>query len=87
MIEEFGFIVNFAKEADFGYEVCRKQLRSLWTAYCLHSDYECDTVSCDNDLSELWKVVDKNTSSPWEDDEDGVAGFELFDNYMCEEVC
>lgn len=88
MPQELRYIVEFVKDTDFDYDVCRKQLRSLWTAYCLHSDYECDTAGYDSDLLIIWNALEKNTSCPWNDDEEeGIIGFELFDSYMCEEVC
>lgn len=85
--DELQYILKYAAEEDFGYDVCRKQLRSLWTSYCLRRDLECDTATYDSRLRELWEAIDKNTSCPWQDDEDeGVAGFDLFDGYMCEQV-
>lgn len=88
MPQELRYIVEFVRDKDFGYDTCRKQLRSLWTAYCLHRDYECDTLGYDGDLKIVWDALEKNTSHPWcNDDEDGIIGFELFDMYMCEEVC
>ena len=86
-MQEFEFIVDFIKEADFGYDVCRRQLRSLWTAYCLHNGYDCDTLQYDISLNEVWASIIQNNSCPWCDDEDeGVVGFDLFYDYMCEEV-
>lgn len=83
---EMSFMLAFARNEDFGYEVTRKQLRSLWTAYCIRHDLEPDTASYDNDLRWIWSAVEENTSCPWHDDEDGIVGYWLFDNYMCEEV-
>lgn len=84
---EMGFMLKFAREEDFFFEVTRKQLRSLWTAYCIRHDYECDTKPYDDDLRWIWQALQENKSCPWHDDEeDQTIGFDLFDNYMCEEV-
>lgn len=87
MMEELEFILNFIKRTDFGYDVCRKQLRSLWTAYCFHTDIECDTRKYDNDIRTVYSTLEKNTSYPWSDiEDDGIIGFELFDMFMGEEL-
>ena len=83
---EMAFMLSFARQEDFFFEVTRKQLRSLWTAYCIRHDYEIDTREYDNDLHWIWQAMQENTSCPWSDDEDGITGYDLFDNYMCEEV-
>lgn len=86
-MEEFEFILDFARDGDFGYDVCCRQLRSLWTAYCLHNNMECDTRVYDNDIRDVYNVLEKNASCPWgDDDEEGIIGFELFDMYMGEEL-
>lgn len=83
---EMAFMLSFARLEDFFYEVNRKQLRSLWTAYCIRNNYEPDTRRYDNDINWIWQSLQENSSCPWHDDEEGVIGFELFDLYMCEEV-
>jgi len=86
---EMGFMLKFAREEDFAFEVTRKQLRSLWTAYCIRHDYECDTQQYDDDLFWIWRAVRDNDSCPWNDvEEDGTIsyGYADFSNYMCEEV-
>lgn len=86
--EELGSILSFAREEDFGYDVCREQLRSLWTAYCLHKGYECDTASYDRDLMTVWNTLEENASCPWnDDDKEGIIGFERFDMFMGEYLC
>ena len=82
---ELEFILNFAKEQDFGCNANMVQIRSLWIAYCLHHDYECDTSAYDADLKKVWDVLDGNCSCPWNSD-DLDTGFELFDRYMCEGI-
>lgn len=87
MIEEFEFILDFAKEMDFDFQVACQQLRSLWTAYCLHNDMECDTKDYDNDIRFVYAVVVKNKSCQWVDnEEEGIVGFDLFDLFMGEEL-
>ena len=86
---EMGFMLKFARDEDFGYEVNLKQLRSLWTAYCIHKDYECDTKAYDDDLCWIWYAIRENSSCPWSDvEEDGTInyGYGHFENYMSEEV-
>ena len=84
---EMSFMLKFARNEDFFFSGTRKQLRSLWTAYCIRHDYECDTAPYDNDLRWIWSALQENDSCPWHDEEeDSIVGFELFDNFMCEEV-
>lgn len=86
-LSEMAFILKFAREEDFCFTVTKKQLRSLWTAYCIRHDYEVDTKPYDDDLRWIWSAVCENSTCPWgENEEDGIVGFEEFDNYMCEEV-
>lgn len=75
--DEFQYILKFAKKTDFFFEAARKQLRSLWTAYCLHNDMECDTKDYDNNIRFVYTVVAKNKSCQWVDnEEEGIVGFE-----------
>lgn len=86
--DELQHILKFASEEDFGFETVRKQFRSLWTAYCLHRDYCCDTLHYDIKLNTIWSRLLNNKTykdTDWQD-EGEVLGFELFDNYMCEEM-
>lgn len=72
------YIKDFAQEAFFENEVCRDQLRSLWTAYCLHNNLAVDTSTYDSDLWELFGVVSlaEEETAEWSD-------FDSFDNFMC----
>lgn len=81
-IDEFEFILDFVKDGDFSFDVCRKQLRSLWTAYCLHKGYECDTLQYDTDLTLVWRNMLQYGTIPWKDD----MARDLFDAYMREEL-
>lgn len=86
-MDEFKFIIDFARNEDLGYDVCYKQLRSLWTAYCLHNNIECDTGSYDSRLCDIYHALKKNTSCPlWVDEETEMVNFNRFDNYMCENI-
>lgn len=75
---ELGYLLAFASENCFDSEVCCDQLRSLWTAYCLHHGLDADTAQYDNDLLTLWTEVEATESDNvfWND-------FDSFDNFMC----
>ncbi len=81
---ELRFILEFARERDFLEEVERRQLRALWSAYCLRHDRCCDTRPYDEELLELWNEINKNA--------DAVAGdadwscYERFDLYMGQDI-
>lgn len=86
---ELQFIFDFIEEEDLVFQICRVQLRSLWTAFCLHQDLECGTFEYDMTLEEVWSKMQDQDNLPciWEDDEDeGVIGFDLFEDFMCEEI-
>ena len=83
--EEYGYIVSFAQEAfDDNSEITWKQLRSLWTAFCLHQDIEIDTAIYDTYLLNLWwtlsGVIKGSTKKT-------VVEQDSFDRYMGEELC
>lgn len=75
---ELEFLKGFAQEAYFDEEVCRDQLRGLWTAYCLHNDLMVDTATYDDDILELWSVVSRG-----EEDTADWSDFDSFDDFMC----
>lgn len=81
---ELRFILEFARERDFLEEVERRQLRALWSAYCLRHNRCCDTRPYDEELLELWNEINKNA--------DAVAGdadwscYERFDLYMGRDI-
>lgn len=84
-------ILRFAKEEDFGEgnicesdELCRKQLRSLWTAYCIYNDYEVDTAPYDSDIAKVWDAVIENRTVLGS--RDIFDDFDCFDDFMCEEL-
>ena len=75
---ELEYMKDFSREACFESEECRDQLRSLWTAYCLHNNLIVDTGTYDDDILELWSAV-----SQVEDDTAEWSDFDSFDNFMC----
>lgn len=76
--KELQYIHSFVQESDFGFEVCRDQIRSLWTAYCLHHGLDVDTSSYFNELHGLWEVLEETEpdTADWSD-------YDSFDDYMC----
>ncbi len=66
--------------ACFDEEVCRDQLRCLWTAYCLRHNLDVDTSVYDNDLLSLWQMMEDtdNGGEPDTDDWGDYHGFDLF---------
>ncbi len=78
--EELEFIQAFIGGACFDEEVCREQLRCLWTAYCLRHNLDVDTSVYDNDLLSLWQMMEDtdNGGEPDTDDWSDYHGFDLF---------
>ena len=76
-LKEFQSIIEYISTADFDNSVCLEQLRALWTAYCIHNRYECDTYTYDVEIKELYKkYAQQNTS----------LTVEQFDEFMCEHL-
>lgn len=77
-VDELVFLKSFAEESCFDEEICRDQLRMLWTAFCLHSNYDVDTYGYDLTLHELWEVLQEagDGTSDWSD-------YDGFDKFMC----
>lgn len=70
-------IIDFAKGSEhLDEDVVQKQLRALWTAYCLHHNLDVDTRSYDNDLLSLWSQMEGDSvmKSAWEN----YGWFDLF---------
>lgn len=76
---EYEYILDFANSGTFDYEdnTELKTLRVLWTAYCLHKNYDVDTASYDSVLSEIFDRLGDVTPEFME------KGFDKFDRYMC----
>lgn len=77
--KEFNFLAEFARKSlSVDEESCSGiQLRALWTAYCIHQDFEVDTAAYDENLLRLWNAVKERSSFT------GWKTFDQFDNYMC----
>lgn len=85
--EEMNYILDFAKGIDFGYEGSSRQLRSLWTAYCLHNNIDVDSNEYDVGIAKIWDVVYENETNCWVDnDEEFIVGYDEFDSYMSDEI-
>ena len=72
------YLLAFATESCFDTETCCDQLRSLWTAYCLHNRLDVDTRDYDLTLLKVWEVV-----SVEEEDNAYWSSFDSFDDFMC----
>lgn len=78
MQAEFEFLLQFIRQNGFDVEICRDQLRALWTAYCLHYDMTVDTGPYDLAMRELWSAT-----AEMEEDTADWSDFDTFDNFMC----
>lgn len=79
---EFRFLLAYAGESALDEEICRDQLRMLWTAFCLHHNYDVDTKQYDERQMTLWTEV-QNTgdgTSEWED-------YDAFANFLAKFLC
>lgn len=86
--KEFEYLLSFIKEAYFDTQIARWQLRSLWTAFCLHNNIDCDTARYDNHLIVVWEAMLENETNPWSTSKvPGVPDYVAFDLYMGEELC
>lgn len=75
--QEFQYIISYAEEVCFEIEPAHSQLRSLWTAYCLHHNLDVDTSKYDHDLMDIWAQV-----SATEGDTAYWSDFDSFDAFM-----
>lgn len=75
---EMEYLKEFVRQSCFDEELCRDQLRCLWTAYCLHHGLDVDTSGYDYDLMDLWNATaeDEPETADWSD-------YDSFDNFMC----
>lgn len=80
--KEFDYILEFAEATDFAAFVALKQLRALWTAFCLHHDLDPDTGIYDCYLLELWNYLEENVTNPF-------AGLDYgrYDLFMGGQLC
>lgn len=76
---EFEYLKKFASGGDFDFQLLRKQLRALWTAFCFHADLTVDTGKYDGYLHELWDALQPGSGLrdiDW-------CNFDEFDGFMC----
>ena len=85
---DFDELIEWAKNADYGYYIILRQLRALWTAYCIRHDYQCDTASYDSDILALWNIVSNSPTFPHNDEtiRQFIADFDTFDSYMGQDL-
>lgn len=64
---EFSYLLEFAASAEFdgSQGVQMRQLRTLWSAYCLRHNLDVDTRQYKDDLTILWEVVKGNPDSEY----------------------
>ena len=79
--QERDYIFNFVNEGSFDEEVACRQLRALWTSYCLHHHIDVDTAEYDNLLLEIWDSVSSS-----EDDNAYWGDFNSFDRFMAADL-
>ena len=69
------------RETDGEFKLGAKQLRALWTALCIHCDFEVDTLSYDSELAALWNLLVREGASAC------GTEFEDFSNFMAALMC
>lgn len=82
MKKEFDYILEFIEGGDFVQFVEVKQLRALWTAFCLHHGLDPDTSTYNGYALEMWNYLEENLTCPWSSDR-----FENFDLFMGANLC
>lgn len=86
MKRELCFMQDFIGGACFDEEVCRDQLRCLWTAYCLRHNLDVDTSGYDNDLLSLWQKME-DTDNGGEPETADWSDYDSFNIYMGKYLC
>lgn len=79
--DEFLWIMQFIAEMEDYSSEFRHQLRSLWTAFCLHQNIDVDTASYDSFTRELSEAIKSKMA------EDEPFQFDAFDLFMGEYLC
>ncbi len=61
--QELEYMITFAKyvNSDANDNHKLRLLRSLWTAYCLHNDYDIDTKNYTDSLDKIWDALKNNS--------------------------
>lgn len=80
-VEEFRYLLVYTAQSHFDNELSRFQLRSLWTAYCFHQNIDVDTAIYDNDLLDLWNIMDKSVPAVTCDAD--WSCYDRFEKFMC----
>ena len=81
----FQWTLRFAEQSDFDADdICRRQLRAMWTACCLYYNWDCDTKQYDDALMQLWETVIKHRDI--EGSTDTFDDYGCFDDYMSEDL-
>lgn len=84
---EFGWMKDFLREVIdarcLGDSRDVDLLRMFWTAHCFHERMECDTAPYDNELMELWEVIDEANEHPFP----CLLDYDAFDLFMGEYLC
>ena len=77
-VDAIVYLKGFVEESCFDEEICRDQLRALWTTLCLQRNYDVDTYGYDLTLHELWVVLQEtgDGTSDWSD-------YDSFNKFMC----
>lgn len=76
--EELDYILERIKSSDgLDIPLVMRQIKSLWTAFCLHHDQSVDTHSYDMNMLTLWKYMCRNKSNPY-----SSVDYERFYNIM-----
>ena len=58
-----------------------RQLRALWSAYCLRHNLDVDTRQYNDDLTMLWEVVKGNPGSEYMSEQS-----DNFEHYMRQDI-
>ena len=80
---EFSYILEFAGAAEFDgiHGILMRQLRALWSAYCLRHSLDVDTRQYNDDLTMLWEVVKGNPGSEYMSEQS-----DNFEHYMRQDI-
>lgn len=79
--KEFAYLIDFAEDGKNANSTWYKQLRALWTAFCLHWGLDCDTLAYDTCIGRLWEAVEEGSAAA------SCPCFEKFDLYMGTQLC
>ena len=74
------FIYDFVKASDFDYsdKITQRQLRALWTAYCMMFDYNVDTDAYYRNLGTIYYELGGENSN--------FGSYDEFEKYMSDDL-